>query len=357
MVWIAEIRSAERKAVLLEGQTLRKIELGELSKTGLPTAPARQRLAFQGEFKDWTASRSDADWAAYLGAYCVTPPPKMELRQVVFRLEHQDLHLVVPALAFMRAFFKPSAYLLEKMFTPANVDGVSFVDHGNGIANVVIDDTALGWRVRALQSGVNKENCVRWLQLSRSARAMAQSVHIMAANGVLGFCMPSGQFRMVAHGVKKGQVLYVNQVSLVDVVCEASDSMTGAPEIHIFHEAAKQVRRPLATTADYQVPIHLDGSTSTTDAEWQVLSDILKAKGNRRVTHCQRSMFDAVLSKISTNEPWKVDTRHSWTKSDVTNAFRRWVLTGRLQAALDALEPMRSFRRQSCPCTHNFTVT
>lgn len=342
MVWIVEIRSVERKAVLLEGQSLRKIELGELSKTGLPTAPARQRLAFQGEFKEWKVSGSDADWANYLSAYGVTPPPQLKQRQLVFRLEHHGLQLVVPALALMRTFFKPCAYLLEKMFTPANVDGVSFVDQSNGIANVVIDDTALGWRVRALQSGVNKENCVRWLQLSRSARTMAQSVHTMAANGALGFCMPNGRFRMVVHGLKKGPVLYVNQVSLVDVVCEASDSQTDAPAHYVFHEGAKEVREPLASTSDYQVPTHPDGSTATTDTEWQALGGILKAKGNRRVIHCQRSLFDAVLAKISTNEPWKVDNRHSWTKSDVTNAFRRWVLTGRLQEALDALEPMRS---------------
>lgn len=342
MVWIVEIRAAERKAVLLEGQTLRKIELGELSKTGLPTAAARQRLAFQGEFKDWTATRSDADWAAYLSAYGVTPPPKLEQRQVFFRLEHQGLQLVVPALAFMRAFFKPSAYLLEKMFTPANVDGVSFVDHGSGIANVVIDDTALGWRVRALQSGVNKENCVRWLQLSRSARAMAQSVHIMAGKGVLGFCMPGGRFRMVVHGEKKGEVLYVNQVSLVDVVCEASDSLTDAPAHYVFHEGAKEVREPLASTSDYQVPTHPDGSTATTNTEWKVLGNILKAQGNRRVTHCQRSLFDAVLDKIATHQPWQSNPQKGWSRGDVTNAFRRWVLTSRLQAALDALQSLRS---------------
>ncbi len=343
-MWIVEIKLSERKAVLLERQTTRNIELGELSKTGLPTAAARKRLAFQGEFKNWTVSRSDTDWESYLRAYGVTPPQKMAQRQVVFLHEHQGLQLVVPALALMRAFFKPTAYLLEKMFFPANVDGVSFVEHGSRIANVVIDDTALGWRVRALQSGVNKENCVRWLQLSRSARAMAQSVHLMAANGTLGLSMPTGLYRMVVHGVQTRNVFFVNHVSLVDVVCEASDSMTGEQEQYIFHEAGKHERQPLASTTDYLVPTHRDGSTATTNAEWQILADIIQARGNRRVTHCQRSILDAVLDKIATQQPWKSNPANGWSKTDVTNAFRRWVLTGRLHAALDALQSMRSLQ-------------
>lgn len=342
MVWIAEIKSAERKAIVLEGQTPGEIELGALSKTGLPTAAGRKRLALQGEFKDWTVSHSDSDWASYLSAYGVSPPTGAHQLHVLYRQEHQGLQLVVPALAFMRAFFKPTTYLLEKMFSPGNVDGVSFVDHSNGVANVVIDDTELGWRVRAVQSGNNKESCIRWLQLSRSARAMAQSVHLLAANGMLGFCMPCGQHRMVLHGVQNGSVLFVNHVSLMDVVCDASDSITGTREQYIFHEAAKKVRQPSATTADYQVPMHLDGSTATTDAEWLVLSDILKANSNRRMRHCQRSLFDAVLAKIATNQPWKSDAAQRWNKTDVTNAFRRWVMTGRMQSAINALEKLRS---------------
>lgn len=342
MVWIVEIRSAERKAVLLEGQRPRKVELSALSKTGLPTAAGRKRLAFQGEFKDWTVSLSDSDWASYLSAYGVTPPTGAHQLHVLYRLEHKGLQLVVPALAFMRAFFKPSAYLLEKMFSPANVDSVSFVDHGSKVSNVVVDDTELRWRVRAVRSGVNKESCIRWLQLSRSARAMAQSVHLMATNGMLGFSMPGGWYRMVVHGVQKGNAFFVNHVSLVDVVCGASDSLTGAPEQYIFHEAAKQARQPLASTTDYQVSTHQDGSTATTNAEWQIVGDILKAKVNRRVTHCQRSLFDAVLAKIATHQPWMSNPAQGWNKTDVTNAFRRWVLTGRLQGALDSLKSMRS---------------
>ena len=342
MVWIAEIRSAERKAVLLEGQTPREFELSALSKTGLPAAAGRKRLAFQGEFKDWTVSQSDADWVTYLNAYGIPLPPDTRQRHVFYRHDYQGMRLLVPALAFMRAFFKPSAYLLEKMFTPANVDSVSFVDHDRKVSNVVIDDTELGWRVRAVRSGVNKESCIRWLQLSRSARAMAQSVHLMAANGMLGFSMPSGRYRMVVHGVQTGNAFFVNHVSLVDVVCGASDSLTGAPEQYIFHEAVKQARQPLASTTDYQVPTHQDGSTATTNAEWQIVGDILKAKVNRRVTHCQRSLFDAVLAKIATQQPWMSNPAQGWNKTDVTNAFRRWVLTGRLQGALDSLKSMRS---------------
>jgi hypothetical protein len=56
---------------------------------------------------------------------------------------------------------------------------------------------------------------------------MAQRVHLLAAKGLLGFCMPCGQHRVVLHGVQKGHVLFVNHVSMVDVVCDASDSITG----------------------------------------------------------------------------------------------------------------------------------
>jgi hypothetical protein len=74
----------------------------------------------------------------------------------------------------------------------------------------------------------------------------------------------------------------------------------------------------------------------------EVLGDILKVTVNMRMTHFQRSLFDAVLAKIATHQPLKSDPAQGWTRTDVNNAFRRWVMTGRLHSALECLGQMRS---------------
>ncbi len=338
MDWVVGIRQDERKALVLDEQELKLLKLEELSKFGLPKPSRAKRLAFQGDFLQWKPASVDA----YMQAYGITMPVEMDKQHSVYCYDHKNIRIVVPALAFMRAFFKPAVYLLERMFSPANVDTVSFIDHAETMPTVVIDDAELGWRVRALQSGVNKESSIRWLQLSRSARRMAQSVHIFGSTGSLGLTMPLGTFRMTVHGLMHGKTLYVNKVSLVEVMTEAADSITGAIERFAFHETAKEVKSPLASISKFQVPRHRDGSTLTTHDEWIAVRDFLKAKGNRRVVHCQRSLLDAILVKISSNIPWQDDPLQSWSKTDLTNAFRRWVLTGRLQSVIDTLVSLRA---------------
>lgn len=341
MDWIIGIRQDEQRALVLDGQKVKMLELRELGTVGLPKASKRARLVIQGEFSGWTTTHPDE----FLNAYGITQPVGTAIQHMMYRYEQDGIQVVVPALAFMRTFFRPAAYLFERMFKPANVDAVSYVDYSGTSPKVVIDDTELGWRVRAVRSGVNKEESVRWLQLSKSARQTAQSVHRYGASGLLGLTMPSGRFRMTVHGLRKDKALFVNLVSLVEVVTETADSVTGTAERYIFHEMAKSDRTPLAATATFHVPLHANGSTAITDEEWTAVEHLLKTTKKLPMTHCQRSLLDATLQKISTNCTWEAVSTQAWSKPHLANAFRRWVLSGRLQKVLTYLTSTRNTMR------------
>lgn len=343
MDWVIGVRPYEQRALVLDGQEVKMLELRELRTVGLPRAPKRTRLVIQGEFSGWTATRPDE----FMNAYGITPPVGAENQHMMFRYEQDGIQVVVPALAFMRTFFRPAAYLLERMFSPANIDAVSYIDHTGACPAVVIDDSELKLRVRTVERGVNREDFVRWLQLSKSARQTAQSVHRYSASGLLGLTMPSGRFRMTVHGLRKGKALFVNLVSLIEVVTETADSWTSMAERYIFHEMAKSVRTPLASTANLHVPLLANGSAAITDEEWVVVENLLKASQNRHTIHCQRSLLDAALLKISTNCAWDAVPTQVWNKTHLTNAFRRWVLSGRLQKVLTYLVSTRGSKQRA----------
>ncbi|NMM89924.1 hypothetical protein B2J88_37250 [Rhodococcus sp. SRB_17] len=245
----------------------------------------------------------------------------------------------VPAQVLLHALFKPVRILHPAIFTPANIDQLAFVDYASTPPKVVLD--MLGKKHLEPRWVGSQHQALLWLHTSISARASAQSVHMNALKGLLNLSLPAGQVRMALHGLESGGNMYVTKASLVWVKVPPIDSITGQEQTFIFNTNAEEDRTVFASARAIQVPLHLNGLSSLTDEEWQVVEPLLQGKRQVRVRHSRRALLDTILYKIASGTSWKKVPRDGFAVTDLTSTFRNWVADGRLTKAINALESLR----------------
>lgn len=311
-----------------------------LLSVGIPTSNNQQlkRIAFEGNFSTWHPVCADS----YLQAFGVVVPEGSFNRHTVFSVSSPcGVTIHVPALVLMRAFFKPVRQVLPRMFSPSNIDLLSFVDYGCTPPVVVIDDAECCKRISLIANSTSQGKTIQWLQTSRSARGAAQSVHQHAQSGFISFDIPRGHVRIIFHGLLRQEHLYATRASLVTVHVAESDSIASAAEVFHFHAMADSQRTAMASTSDFHVTPRRDGLTDLDQEEWETVEPLLRARKSGRAIYSQREVLNVILHKVATGKTWKTVPKGMLTVVDVTSAFRRWVTDGRMKAVLDYLKESR----------------
>jgi hypothetical protein len=313
-------------------------DVAALIKVGIPLPTKRVRISVEGDLSAWgTVSADD-----YLAAFGIVLSESAKNQHQVFFLRVKKVSVHVPALVLMRAFFKPVKQLLPRMFRPANIDEFSFVDYSSYPPVVVIDEAECRRQITMVKHGDRQDASINWLQTSKSARNSAQSVHANSISGKIGLSLPSGNARIVFHGLSQNGHLFATQAALVSIAVNKDDSITGTAEHFIFHSMADAERKPSASVLHLKVALRSDGESCVTDQEWSTIEPMLAAKFSKgKCVHPQRELLDSILFKLAHNRPWKKVSCTSGTTADLVSAFRRWVTSNRLQPALEYLSAVR----------------
>lgn len=312
-----------------------------LLTVGVPTSKNQRptRVAYEGDFSSWNTVSADA----YLEAFGIEIPAGQLNRHSVFVLtDVKGMTIHVPALVLMRAFFKPGPSVFPAMFSPANIDLLSFVDYGSTPPCVVVDDAQCGKRCANFSDGVNQAKFIHWLQTSLSARQLAQSAHQYAQSGHLSIDLPRGQVRIIFHGRHAGDQLFATKANLISVLVPRDDSISDEEMLFTFHSNKDSERIPLAGIGSYQVPMHPNGQFAVTEDEWGVVEPLLIGKTRRVTVNPRRAVLDIILHKLSSGTSWKTVPKNAVTTLDVTMAFRRWAASGRLNTVLNYLQESRA---------------
>lgn len=338
--WAVGISASDPRAIETISSTGQHslIDLKAAIKDGIPSPKKSGRLVFEGEFSSWAPGSAEE----YLAGFGMALPEGRENRHEVFTLKAANGATVhVPALVLMRAFFKPHRFLLPAVFSPAGLNLLSFVDYSTTPPSVVIDDAACAKHVAETFKGANKDRALIWLQFSKSAHKAAQSAFQNALVGKLGLVLPSGRTRIVFHGYRGGQHLYASKATLISVEIEEQDNIAGTSEKIIFHALADPKWEPAACAISLQVPLHLDGSTRLTQAEWEYIEPILKGKKVVPMRHSQRELLDVLLYKLASRLPWTKVSKGNFAVTNLTRAFGSWSTSGRLEKILAYLRTTR----------------
>lgn len=312
--------------------------LDDLAKEGVPIVKGSTRLVYEGDLSSLTSVSAHH----YLDGMGINLPENVANRHEMFTFKTEDgLTGYVPALTLMRAFFKPHKFVLPAVFTPVGVDLLSFVNYTESPPSLVVDDSEFLKFSQRVCARPNIHKSLFWLQISKSAKKMTQTVYQIALSNQLGLLLPQGRARIIFHGKKTEHNFYVSKAALISINIGAEDSITCKNEEIIFHAMADSRQKAAASIRGIIIPLHFNGQSAVNDEEWAVIEPMMNTTRGRQYGNFQREQLDLVLSKLATGESWKKTPKGDFSVTDLTSAFRRWTTTGKFERFLDYLNTTR----------------
>lgn len=341
------------KAELLSsGGAVSRGDLAALHKDGIPSVTRRTRVAYEGDFSEW----SEGDAGTYLFAEGFENwPVGVSNRHQVFEIRTaggQTLH--VPALVLMRAFFRPTRHVFPVAFKPSNVALLSFVDYSGSKPRVVVDDVPCARQLRRRFESLHQASAINWMQMSHSAQRMVRSVHTNAALGWLNMAIPKGRVEMTFFGWRSGNDVFVTSANLLSVVAPHTDTISADTETFIFNGLRGQ--REEQTAMRFVVPMRADGQVLLTPEEWQEVEPLLRPKrpGGSTPFYSRCDVLNHILLRMVSSRSRSLSgTRRrpvcpsacalpSVSESTLQATYYRWKLEGKIELIISKLIELRT---------------
>lgn len=335
-----EIGSLGRVALLQdEAGAVVPATLEQLVKEGVPRQGHQARFAYEGDFSTWEVANS-AEYIHGLGLPNSTAETPHR-HQVFSAPGPKGLKLYVPTLALLRALLKPTRPVFAATFGPTSIDLLSFVDYSVVPPRVVIDNRKLAALTKQLHRTASDDRPVVWMQTSRSARSMAQSLHVNARAGWLRMSLPKGRVRLNIQATVIGSKAYVSVANVSMVVVPAEDSITGTAETFAFRANALANRKTVGSEFRRAVPLRSCGNATLTDAEWNDVEPVLLRRASTQTKHSHRDRLDRILTHLASGEQWTALQTKKLSAQTLAAALRRWSTDGRLGTIVDKLIELR----------------
>lgn len=313
--------------------------LTELYRRGLPTVNKTVRRTVTVNFRDF----SPCNVRKYTDYFGIQMTKGEAGAHQVFEVQHDGKTYLVPALALMRALFRPSTRLLHEMFAPNALERTLWLDYSNGAANIVIDAK---WATSSFENSHSKwRGPLSWMVSYPTARRMADSVHRHAMAGRLALNLADCEAEIVLSGSQGPNAVLVTEARILSITPSEHPDL---PVVSCEHRIAFLDRdwakgRNLNKRVSTPVPSHVDGTLELTDDEWSAIGPLLAGARKRAYSYelCQRSLFDGVLRKLATGETWRKSTYKVGDWRNAATTHRTWTRRGTFEQALEVLQDMR----------------
>lgn len=319
------------------------IPLKELYKRGLPTCAKPVRRRIDTDLANWRV----IDGQPYLDAFGFKGLRPADGKHEFFEVKDGNWTYVIPALALMKAIFRPTKHLLAEMFLPHALDQQCRLEVSERGVSVVPEPE---WTnsCRRLKCG-DVQPLFTWLMLYASAFNMAGSVHENALHGRIGLTLPNAKLRVVLKGLNSGQTLFVTEAAVTSVspLEEPVFEKTDHPStLFLFNRDSSPGKSGSVGTISKQfvIPFRQTGETALTDQEWGEIEPIILAarKFPRPFVLSQRLILDGVLEKLATGKPWKQVVYPVGNWGNAFQAFRKWSGAGIFDEILRVLGESRN---------------
>ena len=322
-------------------------DLPGLATRGLPTL-ATHRRKVTADFSTWTS----VSGASYLKAFKL--PQQDTGRHEFFQFSADSVDFVVPALALMRAFFRPTQYVIPLMLMPQGIEHICVPSENYAHCELSSNGS---WsskrRTKDRASGVLP---LSWLYSFPSARGMCGSVHSHALAGHLGMSLPLAKAHAVLHGLKMGKSFYATEVRIMSLDALeppfdfAENHCRAIPFYSINNKCVGGRRaKPLQ---DGKIRPNPTGTFAVSDHEWDAIEPLLTTKRNAFRAHDARLQFDGVVEKVGTGVSWRKMNWSTGTWETASSALQRWKKNGVLAKALDVLAQRPAYNER--PTEPNF---
>ena len=320
------------------------VALTELYRRGLPTVDKAVRRTVTVSFRGF----SPCDARKYTNYFGLQMTKVEAEAHQVFEVQQDGKTYLVPALALMRALFRPTPKLLHEMFGPSALERTLWLDYSSGTADIVVDAK---WATSSVQETHSSwHGPLRWMASHPTARRMADSVHRHAMAGHLDLDLANCNAEVVLAGVQGPNAVLVTEARILSITPSEHPDL---PVVGCEHRIAFLDRdwakgRNLNKRVSTPVPSHVDGTLELTDDEWSAIGPLLAGARKRAYSYelCQRSLLDGVLRKLATGETWRKSTYKVGDWRNAATAHRTWTRRGTFEQALEVLQDMRGFITQ-----------
>jgi len=316
--------------------------LKDLYKRGLPTCAKPTRRRIDTNLADWRVINGQS----YLKAFGFTSCQATEINHQFFEVLSERRIYIFPALALMRALFRPTKHLLPEMFMPQALDRQCRLAVSAEGTSVFVDAP---WATTATKARrTDWMPLFSWMMAHTSANNMAGSIHANAMIGRFGLELPTAEMRIVFRGLKVDSTVFVTEVSVVRITTHEKPSIKLLDLPSTFSLFSREV--PLgktgtfgSLTSQFTIPRHKTGEVALKDHEWVQIEPLILT-ANQTPMHTalsQREILNGILEKLATGAPWKQITYTTGTWTNAYSALRRWAAKGVFQSILRVLEESR----------------
>ena len=313
------------------------LPLKDLAKRGLPKIKNTTIRVLSANFEDWQLVNS----RDYIDAFGFSVPQNLSALHQCFLATRGDVRITIPALALMRALFRPHKHLLPGVFGSHALDRICRVAWEGEVPRLHIH--ASWFKHKFLIENSDCTLPLSWMMAHRSAFEMISSVHDNAMSGCVGLSLPFASAFLKLKGLNIGKNFFVTEV--VVVVLTPLDPpelplLQLAPEIRFRTPTSARGKHRKIQPAPFNVPQHSDGTTDLTDDEWVEIGPIVRT--SRRYKFSQRDILNRVLSKTATNVSWMDMTGEVGIRKRTYEAFRGWSTRGVVARVAEILSRRRS---------------
>lgn len=292
--------------------------VSELSHTELPVHSKRKRITTC--FSHWETISS----TEYTEALRI---PTNLSSHLIWKFKVGKREFIIPALAIMRAIFRPHAVLLTQLFRPQALEGIC-VPTADGFA------FTKSWSSLAKRDKTNSLlDPIEWMWCYPSAKKMASSLYQFALRGELGMLLPLAKMRATVYGIEVGNILYVTKISIATIEPREPPFPFYNSQKHIFTfaDTYKSHRKEEGNKiTNHLLPTHPNGDWKVTDEEWVLLNNFLK--NNRPATkYDRRTLLNGILQKLCTGVSWRNCSYDAGTFVTASKQYLYWKSNGTIE--------------------------
>jgi len=317
MEWTAGIDTSggSFRAIVVRNSESASLELPHLVSGGLPRGGTKRKTV-GSNLRTW----QPVDATEYLSAFGLTDRDVKQNRHVVYEVKSGDLRIQVPALVLMRAFFRPTKYLLPILFKAQALDHVRFLNFSTTPPSVEFYSRT--WR-NLTGRYADVATPISWLSSFPSAIAFAASVHSNARDGRIAVSLPNAYASLSVWGHTRRRALMVTGAELLSLDATEDPLPWALGHTKHIYERATHRHTGAPESLKVHIPARPNGSVDLSDAEWDAVRPILLSAGWKPTQHDPRAVLDGILRKLVFGTGWKTTSYLTGSATHARYAYRR----------------------------------
>lgn len=272
-------------------------------------------------------------------AYAMALPEAADANHGAWTFKHEEMRVVLPALALIRALIGEHPTCFSRIFRPQSLDDIYEYAPTKAMEQVRVS------KLLGTTSMIDRAELRRrltWFACFPSARQAWASVYRHAKSGRLDIALPTVTVNAWFRGHRHKGNFYTTKLQIEDIIANE------AP-----HEFAKNCpakldfigkgRRIMQSTHLYEsIEIPLRGKESSlSDGEWERVRPIFSKDPSQELS--RRELVDAILLKMATGLSWRALEKSQGKNKGTTSAcYYRWRIDGRISVLLETLKELRS---------------